>query len=167
MRKITIPALLLAACLLHIGCSSARVFQTSGPAAPVETIADISVTLQPGRLSRGAEAFYDANSMSGAIRSALLKELRRKGKFDSKGAIIEFSVTDFRLRSGFEVLMIGNMAGGDYLAGTVTVKQGGTVLKTFQASAKGSQTWVTGRISANSRADLFCRLIARKIVEQL
>jgi hypothetical protein len=159
------------ASVLLCGCSSSRVFQTSGSTAPVGSISDVRVGLQPGKLNAEVEASYNANSMSGAIRQALLDELRSKGKFSESGAIIEFSVTDFRLRSGVDTFWFGVMAGSDYLAGTVTVKNGETVLKTFDASAKGSESaWsgmATGRVKASSRADLFCRLIARKIVAQL
>ena len=63
------------------------------------------------------------------------------------------------------------MAGGDRLAGTVTVTKGSTVLKTFDASAKGNESvWsgmALGRVSAGSRADVFCHLISQDIATQL
>jgi hypothetical protein len=105
--------------------------------------------------------------MSGAIRSALLTELAGQGKTAPTGVTVEFAVTDFRLRSGTEVFWLGVMVGSDYLAGTVTVKDGTKVLKTFEASAKSSDSaWssmATGRVSGDSRANLFCRMIARQI----
>ncbi len=158
-------------CFVAVGCSSARVFQTSGTDGSVGAVSDVQVSLKPGTLDASAESDYRANSISGSIRSALLAELRRKGKTAAQGATVEFTVTDFRLRSGSAVFWSGIIAGGDRLAGTVTVKNGATVLKTFEASAKGSESaWsgmALGRVSAGSRADLFCRMIARDIANQL
>jgi hypothetical protein len=157
-------------CLLSVGCSSSRVFQTSGSSERVLAISDVEV-VQSSVLSGEAESSYRQNSMSGAIREALLNELRRKGKLDPSGATIKFAATDFRLRSGVAVAWIGVMAGDDYLSGTIIVKRGDAVLKSFEASAKSSDSaWsatATGHLSSNSRADLFCRMIAKKIVTQL
>lgn len=139
--------------------------------APVTKIADVRVSVRPDTLTGEGETAYRANSMSGAIRAALVKELRKGDKLADSGAVIEFCVTDFQLRTGTEVFWIGAIAGSDYLAGTVAIKNGETVIKTFEASAKGSESaWsgmVLGRVSANSRADLFCRMIAKRIVQQL
>ena len=161
----------LAEGIFAVGCSSARVFQTSGTAASVGAVSDVRVTLKPGALDSDTETDYRANSISGSIRTALLAELRRRGKTAAQGATVEFTVTDFRLRSGSAVFWVGVMAGGDRLAGTVTVKNGATVLKTFEASAKGNESaWsgmALGRVSAGSRADLFCRMIAHDIANQL
>ena len=169
--SITRYFLSLAVCIFAVGCSSARVFQTSGTAASVGSVSDVHVALKPGALDADTETDYRANSISGSIRTALLAELSRKGKTAAKGATLEFTVTDFRLRSGSAVFWVGVMAGGDRLAGTVTVKNGATILKTFEASAKGNESaWsgmALGRISAGSRADLFCRMIARDIAKQL
>jgi hypothetical protein len=158
-------------CVVAVGCSSARVYQTSGTAASVGAVSDVQVALMPGALDADAETDYRANSMSGAIRSALLEELRRRGKIATEGATVEFTVTDFRLRSGSAVFWVGGMAGSDRLAGTVTVKNGATILKTFDVSAKGNESaWsgmALGRVSAGSRADVFCHLIARDIADQL
>lgn len=163
--------ILLAACSIAVGCSSARVFQTSGNDVTVGAISDVQVMLKPGALDADAETDYRSNSISGSIRSALRAELSRRGKIADHGAVVEFTVTDFRLRSGSAVFWIGVMAGPDRLAGTVSVKSGNVVLKTFEASAKGNESlWsgiATGRVSAGSRADVFCRMIARDIANQL
>ena len=131
----------------------------------------MQVALKPGALDADTETDYRTNSISGSIRTALLDELRRKGKVAAQGATVEFTVTDFRLRSGSAVFWVGVMAGGDRLAGTVTVKNGATILKTFEASAKGNESaWsgmALGRVSAGSRADVFCRMIAEDIANQL
>jgi hypothetical protein len=162
---------LFAICILAVGCSSARVFQTSGTSAAVGAVSDVQVTLRPGALDADAASDYRSNSISGTIRTALLSELSRKGKTASQGVTVEFAVTDFRLRSGAAVFWVGVMAGGDRLAGTVTVRRGATVLKSFEASAKGLESaWsgmALGRISAGSRADVFCRMIAKNIADQL
>ncbi len=159
------------ACIVAVGCSSARVYQTSGTTASVGAVSDVQVALKPGALDAGAATDYRANSMSGAIRSALLAELRHKEKIAAEGATVEITVTDFRLRSGSAVFWVGVMAGDDRFAGTVTVKNGATILKTFDASAKGNESaWsgmALGRVSAGSRADVFCRMIARDIANQL
>lgn len=169
--KISRNLLILAVSAIALGCSSARVFQTSGTAASVGAISDVQVALKPGALDADTETDYRTNSISGSIRTALLTELRTRGKIAARGATVEFTVTDFRLRSGSAVFWIGVMAGGDRLAGTVTVKNGATVLKTFEASAKGNESaWsgmATGRVTSGSRADLFCRMIARDIADQL
>lgn len=158
-------------CFIAVGCSSARVFQTSGTAASVGAVSDVLVALKPGALDADTETDYRANSMSGSIRTALLAELRGKGKTAPQGATVEFAVTDFRLRSGSAVFWAGVMAGGDRLAGIVTVRNGTTVLKTFEVSTKGNESaWsgmALGRVSAGSRADVFCRMIAREIANQL
>jgi len=69
------------------------------------------------------------------------------------------------------VFWVGVKAGGDRLAGTVIVKKGATVVKAFEASAKGNESaWsgmALGRVSAGSRADVFCRMVARDIAQQL
>jgi hypothetical protein len=154
-----------------VSCSSSRVLQTSGSAAPTGLIAEVKVELKPEGMKQEDQEAYRANSMSGAIRAALLDELRRQKKLADDGATIDISVTDFHLRTGTEVFWIGVMAGSDYLAATVTVKRGDAVLKTFEASAKGSESaWsglVLGRVSSNSRADLFCRMISKRVMSQL
>ena len=80
-------------------------------------------------------------------------------------------MTDFRLRSGSAVFWVGVAAGGDHISGTATLRDGDTVLKTFDASAKGiDSAWsamALWRVSAGRRADHFAKLIARKIVKQL
>ncbi len=158
-------------CIFAAGCSSSRVYQTSGSDVPVGTVSEVLVTVRPGSLDAGSESWYRANSMSGTIRSALMEELRDKGKIAATGVTVEFLVTDFRLRSGSQVFWLGVMAGSDHLAGTVTVKNGTTVLKTFDASAKGNESlWsglVTARITTGSRANVFSEKIARKIADQL
>ncbi len=154
-----------------LACSSARVFQTGGAATYSGVISEVTVAVKPGSLDAGAHTDYRSNSVSGALRTALLEELRRKGKTGQQGATLEFTVTDFRLRSGSAVFWVGVMAGTDRLAGTVTVRQGSTVVKTFEASAKGNESaWsgmALGRVGAGSRVDVFCRMIARDIAEQL
>ena len=67
-------------CVVAVGCSSARVYQTSGTSACIGAVSDVQVVLKPGALDADAETDYRANSMSGSIRSALLAELHSKGK---------------------------------------------------------------------------------------
>jgi hypothetical protein len=159
----------IALVLLLCGCSSARVMQTSGSTDSIGSIAEVVVA--KGELHREAETSYNVNSMAGEIRQAILDELKRRGKHASDGATIEFTVTDCRLRSGVAVFWVGVMAGDDYLTGTAVVKRGDTILKSFEASAKGSESaWsgmATGRISERRRAALFCRMIAERIVSEL
>jgi len=153
------------------GCSSARVFQTSGGLAPLDGVADVVVVVDEDSLPKKNLSYYRSNSMSGAIRSALVKELRKREKIGERGLTLEFEVTDFRLRTGSQVFWLGVMAGSDYLAGTVTVSDQSGVLKTFDASAKGLESLWSGlalfRITAGRRADVFCKMIAKKVVKQL
>lgn len=169
--KINILGLILSISLQMAGCSSSRVFQTSGRAESVGAVSDVLVVLKPGVLDPDTETDYRTNSMSGAIRSALLAEIRTRGKIASEGAVVEFTVSDFRLRSGSAVFWVGVMAGGDRLAGSVALKRGTSIVKTFDVSAKGNESaWsgmALGRISAGSRADVFCRMIAKNIADQL
>ena len=163
--------LALASCMLGFGCSSARVFQTSGSMGSVGTVSDVHVSIHPGSLDVDTESYYRTNSISGLLRTAVLAELRRKGKVDTNGAKIEISVTDFRLRSGSAVFWVGVMAGSDHIASVIVVKKGNISLKTFEASASGNESlWsalATGRLSTGSRANLFCQMIARNIASQL
>ena len=153
---------------LATGCTSSRVFQTSGVSTSVSPIADVQVLLDPGFTPTPA---YHSVSMSGTIRHALITELRREGKMDTTGATLEFTVTGFRLRSGSTVFWVGVMAGGDHVSGRVTVRRGDAVLKTFDVSAKGIDSAWSGmfrwRLSAGRRADRFARMIAEEIVKQL
>jgi len=157
--------------LLCAGCSSSRVFQTSGSATHIGAIRDVQVALANTQANSAVEAAYNYNSMSGAIRQALIDALSKKGQIADSGDLMEITVTDFRLRSGVAVFWIGVMAGDDYLAAKVTVRRGGVILKSFDASAKSSDSaWsamATGRVTSNSRADLFCRMIAKRIVKEL
>lgn len=154
-----------------MGCLSAGVSQTLGTFATFGPVSDVQVTFRPGALDADAASDYRSNSISWTFRAVLLSELSRKGKTASQGATVEFAVTDFRLCSGAAVFWVGVMTGGDRLAGTVTVRRGATVLKSFEASAKGLESaWsgmALGRISAGSRADVFCRMIAKNIAGQL
>jgi hypothetical protein len=163
--------LFFAALSFLCGCSSSRVLQTSGTTAPVGHISEIKVNLQHGKIKAQDEETYHVNSVSGAIRQALIDELQQCGKLSNSGVTIEMDVTAFRLRSGTEVFWLGVMAGSDYLAGSITVKDGDRIIKTFAASAKGTESaWsgmATGRLTGNSRVDLFCRSIAKKITSQL
>ena len=157
--------------VLAAGCSSARVFQTSGPITPLEGVAEVLVVVDEDSLPNKNLSYYRSNSMSGAIRSALVKELKKRGKLNNRDVTLEFKVTDFRLRTGSQVFWFGVMAGSDYLAGTVTVSDETGVLKTFDASAKGLESLWSGlalfRLTAGRRADVFCKMIAKKVVKQL
>ncbi len=154
-----------------MGCSSARLFQTSGTFATVGPVSDVQVTLRPGVLDADVACDYLSNSFAGTIRAVLSCELSPKGKTDSQGPTMEFAVTDFRLRFGAAVFWVGGMAGRVRLVGTVTVRRGATVLKSFEASAKGLESAWSGmaldRISAGSRADVFCRKFAKNFAGQL
>lgn len=164
-------SLVLLSCFWGWGCTSARVAQTTGGDAPVARISEVAVAVRPGALDADTEADYRANAMSGTIRTALVTELRRTGKFASGGGTMDFSVTDFRLRSGAAVFWVGGMSGMDRLAGVVIVRQGGKILKSFEVSAQGRDTGYSGillgRMSAGSRADAFSRMIAAQIASQL
>lgn len=165
----SVLALLVA--MITTGCSSARVFQTSGGLAPLEGVVEVVVVVDEDSLPQKNLSYYRSNSMSGAIRSALVKELRKRDKLGEGGITLEFEVTDFRLRTGSQVFWFGVMAGSDYLAGTVTVSDETGVLKTFDASAKGLESLWSGlalfRLTAGRRADVFCKMIAKKVVKQL
>ncbi|MEI6126712.1 MAG: hypothetical protein WCQ99_09200 [Pseudomonadota bacterium] len=151
-----------------IGCISARVFQTSGTTDTVAPVSDVKVIVA---LDPASEAWYRTNSTSGALRAALIDELRHAGKFAPSETILEFTVTDFYLRSFAQIFWLGYMAGSDSLVGNVTVKKGSTIVKTFDASAKGSDSaWsamVLFRLSAGGRDDSLCRLIAKKTARDL
>jgi hypothetical protein len=122
-------------------------------------------------LEDGREDAFRVYAMSGAIRRALLKELQRRGKLAPDGPLLEFTATGFRLRSTSTIILVGVMAGSDYLTGVATVERDGAVIKAFEASARGTESLWSGlalwRLPATRRADLFCRLIARKIADQL
>ena len=158
----------LVCCSLAIGCTSSRVFQTAGTATPTPLVSDVEVTLDANFSPSPA---YRSISMSGTIRHALIKELRRKKRLGPGGTTLEFVVTDFRLRTGSAVFWTGIMAGGDHVAGIVTLREGGTQAKTFDVSAKGIDSMYSGifmlRLTSGSRADHFAKMLAAEIVDQL
>lgn len=132
------------------------------------SVSDVVVVLGDGFTP---SASYRSVSMSGTIRHALMMELKRKKKLDPTAAVLEFTVTDCRLRTGSQVFWWGVAAGGDHVAGTVTIRLGDQILKTFDASAKGIDSAWSGmalwRLSAGRRADRFARMIARDVVDQI
>jgi hypothetical protein len=168
MKPRILVVVLLVLTSVASGCSYARVIQSAGPVESIGAVRDVQVMMD---LDSDREDAFRAYAMSGAIRRALLKELKQHGKLASDGPVLEFTATGFRLRSTSTVLWVGVMAGSDYLTGTAAVKQDGNVLKSFEASARGTESLWSGlalwRLPATRRADLFCRLIARKIADQL
>jgi hypothetical protein len=152
-------------------CTSVRVLQTSGSSAPVAGIRDVAVVVENGAMPRDQEVAFRSYAMAGAIRSALIGELEDREKLSKDGVTLEFSPTSFRLRSGTTLALVGVMAGSDHLSGTISIKDGEQVLRTFDAGARGSDSFYSGlftwRLSAGRRADRFCRLIARRVAEDL
>ncbi len=153
------------------GCMSSRVFQTSGTPQPAGIISDVQVIVPKGTFDQATEVWYQENTMSGAIRSALIEELKDYKKLGPSELTIEFTVTGFYLRSFAQIFWFGVMAGSDSLVGNIAVKKGDTVLKTFDVSAKGSDSAWSGtvllRLSAGGRADTLCSMIAEKIAREL
>jgi hypothetical protein len=152
-------------------CTSVRVLQTSGSDDPIVGIKDVAVLVAADAMPRDQEVTFRTYAMAGAVRSALLNELKDHGKLTPDGATLEFSPTGFRLRSGTTLVLVGVMAGSDHLSGTIAIKDGDRVVRTFDAGVNGSDSFYSGlftwRISASRRADRFCRLIARDVVGQL
>jgi hypothetical protein len=163
-------AIPIASLICVVGCTSARVMQTSGSNDPI-AIRDVTVVVRPDAISKDQESAFRSYAMSGAIRSALLDEIKRRGKLATSGPTLEFSVTGFRVRSGSTLFLVGVMAGSDHLSGVVTVTDEAGVVKTFEAGARGNDSAYSGlfmwRLSATRRADLFSRMIAKRVVDQL
>ncbi len=161
----------IATSLLFAGCSSSRVIQTSGPETKTIKVSEVVVAAKPDSVSEGVAASYNSYSMSGVIRQSLMNELKKKGKISDSGDLVEVSVTGFRMRPGVTVVWVGIMAGSDSFSATVSVKRGDKVLKTFDVSARNSDSFWSAlamfRVSANTRAERFSHTIARKIADKL
>jgi hypothetical protein len=163
--------ILLALPLILAGCATSRVVETVGSGSSNISISDVTVTTDKAQFDPDTVAWYRQNAMSGTIRAALLKELRTAGRLSASPYQLQFAVTDFRLRSNAQVLWVGVMAGKDYLTGTVSILQGGKVVRQFEVTATGSDSaWsalALGRTGNDTRADMLANMIAKQLVAQL
>jgi len=156
--------------LAGTGCTTSRVYQTSGSPSSELTVAEVRVTVSPG-LTAGAVTDYNAFAIGGVLRQSLMRELSKQGRLQKGGAELVFNVTGLRIRTGSQITSIGVLAGGDNLSGVATILVNDEPIKTFEATAGGNDSFwsslFTGRVSGSRRAEYFAQEIARGIVEQI
>ena len=170
MIAIRIGFLLVCGLLAVTGCTTSRVYQTSGSPPSELSVAVVRVTVAPG-LPAGAMTDYNAFAIGGVLREALTTELAKKGRLQKDGAELVFNITGLRIRTGSQITSIGVLAGGDNLSGVAKIFVNDEPVQTFEATAGGNDSFwsslFTGRVSGSRRAEFFAQQIARRIVEKI
>lgn len=144
-----------------VGCSAKQ-----GPTGqPVASVAKVLVTLAD---ALDPDDKTDIDEVNGVprLRAALEDELSRTGRLDPGSPnVLEVQVTDFRLRSGTIVFLVGIISGVDILGVDVEVRDGVRVLRSYSTGVGSSG--VAGGLSASSRFQPMADVVAERVVEQL
>ena len=153
------PFLCAAAIALFAGgCAS----EEAGRAQP-SSIRVSSVNVSPGSKLDGAdrERLRDRDIQK-FIQSKIRLQLASRNRIDSTGPEMDVTIEDFNIRSTGAAVMLGVMAGTDFVEASVVVRSNGKVLKRYTAEAGA----VTG-YGSEDRALRMCERLAESIAEQL
>lgn len=162
-------AALLAASLLA-GCASGVQRADSGKTSVFQPSAEFPI----GQVAVATSAEVrdklkdDAKFSTGGLRSAIEQALRSNSMLASQagsGIAMDVLVTNVRIRSKFNAVLWGPMAGGDSVDGEVTLKDAsGKVLDKFSVSTSYALGGFAG--GSDSRIDWLYEAFAKQVVGQ-
>jgi hypothetical protein len=151
---------------LLASCVSSQVYEVTGSASSVPSVADVRVSADQTGWDADTIDWYRQLAMNGALRSEIVQELRRNGRMAPDGPTLVVTVTDFRLRSSAHAAMFGAFAGEDRVAARASIERGGKVLRTYEISSSTATSGI-GRNSTDARTRMIARSITRKLLELL
>lgn len=162
-------AALLAASLLA-GCASGVQRADSGKTSAFQPSAEFPIGQVAVATSAEVQGKLkdDTKFSTGSLRSAIEQALRSSSMLaaqPSGGIAMDVLVTNVRIRSKFNAIMWGPMAGGDSVDGEVTLKDAsGKVLDKFSVSTSYALGGFAG--GQDSRIDWLYEAFAKQVVGQ-
>jgi hypothetical protein len=157
---------LAVAAMLFAGCTSAEVHQSPGGAAASIPVSSVAVAFAPGTLPPDDIRWLKDNEVEQVLTQKIRERLNATGKLTTKGAVLNVKIVDMRLRSTGMTVMLGVMAGSDYMTAKVEVSQGGKILKSYDAEASRTSGAMVNPGSMG-RAERMCEELADELVKQL
>lgn len=170
MIRRLLPSLFLTVAAFVLGaCASADVQHKSGSTQRGYKVATIAIEATASTVDKNHGQYFEESGFRTAIETALRSELSRTGHLVATGPALTVKITDVRLRSTGAYVMLGMMAGPDYLDAQVELTENGKVLKSFSVTADCLTGTFGNPSSAGSlsRAEKMSQRLAEKLVEQL
>lgn len=155
-------------CILALSACASQVTRSDAPTAakePIRALSSFEVTMSPAGSAQLAENLkFDVEALRAMIQRTLeaRKMLAADGDFQ-----MTVLVEDIRVRSTFNAIMWGFMAGDDHLNGTVTLRRGeGNALGSFGVKT----SWALGGFAGgqdSARLSWLYEEFAKKLADEL
>jgi len=170
MNKLYIATILVIASLLG-GCASsvnrntASIKEDKVQITKFQPIKSISISLN----SKAKDKLPDNSNFNS---DALLKKINLTFEANqylspssSSNIFIDVLVTNIRVRSGVSAIMLGFLAGGDYITGDVTVRDGNNVIDKFEVDI--TYAWGGAMGDTDTRMNWMYESFANKMMEEV
>jgi hypothetical protein len=154
---------LFGVCALFLaGCGSSGVTQTQGSAARGVQVSNVIVKADAASLNAFEKNRLSERHIDTMLEQAIRTQLAVAHKSAPKGPALVVTIKDFHIRSTGAVVMLGMMAGTDFLECNVEVSDRGKVLKRYEAKSHAVQGY-----GSEERIEKMAENMAEDLVEQL
>lgn len=144
------------------GCSYSGVTQLQGSSTRGLQVANVIVKADPAALNAFEQKRLTERQIDRLLEQAIRMQLVEEHKSSPKGPTLTVAIKDFHIRSTGTAVMLGMMAGTDFLDCTAEVSEKGKVLKRYTAKSHAVQGY-----GSEQRLEKMTENLAEDLVEQL
>jgi uncharacterized lipoprotein YmbA len=144
------------------GCGSSGVTQLQGSAARGVQVSNVIVKADPAALNAFEQKRLTDRAIDHVLEQAIRTQLATEHKSAAKGPTLMVTIKDFHIRSTGAAVMLGMMAGTDFLDCNVEVTERGKVLKRYSAKSHAVRGY-----GSEDRVEKMATNLAEDLVEQL
>jgi hypothetical protein len=144
------------------GCGYSGVTQLQGAATRGVQVSNVIVKGDPAALNAFEQQRLTDRQIDKVLEQAIRTELATARKTAPKGPTLIVTIKDFHLRSTGAAVMLGMMAGTDFLDCDVQVTDRGKVLKRYTAKSHAVRGY-----GSQDRVEKMATNLAEDLVEQL
>ncbi len=137
------------------------------PRAPVETVSSVEVHLAESLPADKENALQELGGTE-ALAQTLERSLSANRRFDPRSEhALHLTLTGFGLRSGFNVVMMGSMIGGDTAEGVVSVWRSGELIQRYPIGAQSLRGGMYSNVGSGGRFQLLSNDVAVRVLAGL
>ncbi len=162
---LALVALLLTGCASTVNRNTASIKEEKVQVLSSKGISKVSIELNSKAKEKLADnSNFNSDALLRKINSTLQlnQYLKPEG---STNTTIEITITNIRVRSGASAIMLGFLAGADYITGDVVIKENGKLIDKFEVDV--NYAWGGAMGDTDTRMNWMYESFSNKMTEEI
>ncbi len=162
---LALVALLLTGCASTVNRNTASIKEEKVQVLSSKGISKVSIELNSKAKEKLADnSNFNSDALLRKINSTLQlnQYLKPEG---STNTTIEITITNIRVRSGASAIMLGFLAGADYITGDVAIKENGKLIDKFEVDV--NYAWGGAMGDTDTRMNWMYESFSNKMTEEI